>query len=223
MADPQYKHNDPDQDADLRRAMGEVVHNSAMVSQQLQMVGELVSGTGLLYFVLEEQTLGAQLNAVERMALATNWNEYVAHRPLAEQHRQGLLDLFKQVRKLSEYRNRIVHDIWWVFPTDEFPDAIEGVRATRWGKKDAQSTITSVRTLASVMGSAASALSSYHYAIAGNRDGQDLGVTFHEPSPHPQVRSTLESMRNGTLANWRWVEQVPGHGRPSTVNEPKHQ
>src|SRR4051794_10888672 len=146
--------------------IGRVAMNSGHASMALQQLAETVTGTGLLYFILRDATLGTQLKQVQTLVEYATTNEWIRHPPLDAEVRDLVLDTLKATKPLVEFRNRVIHDIWAPAPTEERSDGIGAFRATRWGKESLQSTVGTLHQIAAAFFLVACALGAAERALA---------------------------------------------------------
>src|SRR4051794_8367628 len=103
--------------------IGRVAMNSGHASMALQQLAETVTGTGLLYFILRDATLGTQLKQVQTLVEYATTNEWIRHPPLDAEVRDLVLGTLKATKPLVEFRNRVIHDIWAPAPAEQMASA----------------------------------------------------------------------------------------------------
>lgn len=196
---------------ELRNAMlaaiGRVAMNSGDVSMQVQQLAESVTGTGLIYFIMRDLTLGQQLGQVKMMVEQATTNEWIRHPPMDADVRTLILEALRPSRLLVEFRNRVVHDIWNPEPTESRPDGIYGYRATAWGKQSVSSTVGTLNLIASSFFLAACTLCEAERALVDlrkeNHSRDDVMMKVKEY--HRELIQREAAIKSGVLTGWHWV------------------
>lgn len=205
---------DSSQDEALLRAIGAVTRNSAMLAQMFQQLAATVTGSQLVVFAFDDKTLMPQRDLLENLLLATNWNPYAPHPPIAERHRQMTLRVLAECRTLIEFRNRIAHDVWQVWPSDEIPDRLEARKPMRWSSFSVETSIRSVNVVAKQFTAAAVALSTMETRIVRSR--RDDSLPDQDARPEMFLKS-CEERKQGTLDDFLWRKDK-WDGRPQRLN-----
>lgn len=198
-------------------AIGWVMRGSAELSRMFQQLAATATGSKLMPFLFDDKTLGSQRDMLERLVLATNWNPYAPHPAISDADRTTLLDILTECRQLIDFRNRVAHDEWSVWPTDLVPDAIEGRRPARWAKSEVHSSIRALHVLRRHLALAAAALSTMEVKIIEERVGPGRRVAG-AGTPATFLRSCAER-KAGRIDDWTWDEKQSKH-RPRRDNEP---
>lgn len=192
--------------------IGAVAMNSGHASMAVQQLAETVTGTGLVYFVLQDATLGAQLRNVQAMVEHATTNEWITHPHMDAEVRDTIIDTLKQMQLLVPLRNRVIHDMWTPTPTDEHPDGIYGYRATRWSKSTVNSTVGSLHQIASAFFLVACTLGAAERALIDLRKGDATqpfwsrdDATYELKGYHRDLLSRTSGIKSGQLKGWRWA------------------
>jgi hypothetical protein len=201
-----------DAQAAMFQAIGMVAMDSGWASMALQQLAADVAGTDLTYFMLQDRTLGFQVGQVKAIVSATTTNEWISHPPIDSEMRTLALSTLAGMATLTPYRNRIVHDIWRVTPTEEVPDGLTGDRATRWGKT-VESSRTTFYQISKMFFLVAATLNAAGDATRQLRDHdrdylrrrRDDRVGDAERY-HAQLSQRLTDLNNDRLDGWRWNE-----------------
>jgi hypothetical protein len=193
-------------------AIGRVAMNSGHASMALQQLAETVTGTGLLYFILRDATLGTQLKQVQTLVEHATTNEWIRHPPLDAEVRDLVLDTLRATKPLVEFRNRVIHDIWAPAPSEDHPDGIRAFRATRWGKEFLESTVGTLHQIAATFFLVACALGAAERALADlekldpGQPWRTRGEALRElQGYHGDLASRVTAIRSGGLEGWHWI------------------
>lgn len=163
---------DSSQNEALLLALGRVTFDSAHLANMLQQLASTITGSQHMAIAFEKGTLWPQVELLKRLMLATNWNPHVRHPEIADDHRNMTLAILGECSPLITFRNRISHDIWTVWPSDDVPDRLEARKPMRWSDDKIETSIRSVNIVARQISLATVALSSMEARITGNRDGR---------------------------------------------------
>lgn len=193
-----YRTNDPSQHAALMAAIGYVAHESAQLSHQLVQLAETISGTGLTYVLLENGPLGSQVSKILEMVKRLNTSEWLAHRTVKPRDAQAASEVLQHVKYLVELRNRLIHDVWYVYPITDCPDAIEGYPPTRWAQRTIHSSIRTVHIVYGLLGVAAAAISDIEVRIGSNRPEVDPGNV-------DRLAKLVVDVKANKNPAWRWI------------------
>jgi len=193
-----YRANDLSQHTALMAAIGYVAQESAQLSQQLAQLAGSISGTGLTYVLLEDWALGTQVSKVTEMVKRLNSNEWLVHPTVEPSDAQTATDVLQDVKYLIGFRNRLIHDVWWVYPTSDCPDAIEGYAPTRWAQKTVHASIRTVHIIYGLLSTTTAAISDIEMRISSNRAEVDPGNIGR------LARSVTDVKANKNPA-WRWL------------------
>lgn len=196
----------------LLAAIGAVTHSSAGLAQMFQQVAATVTGSWLVVFAFDDKTLMPQRDLLEKFVLATNWNEYAPHPEIRETDRQVLLDVLSECRQLIEFRNRIAHDTWDVWPSEEVLDRVVGRRPVRWSGTEVETSIGSINVVAKHIGFAAGALSSLESRVDRSRNGDTRVEEDRRPEQFLQL---CDERKKGSGFLW---QSTKWEGRPQRVN-----
>ena len=208
-------------DQKLLAAIGGVTRDSGHASMALQQLIETVSGTGLIYFILRDAPLGQQLKQVRMMVEQAATNEFIQHPEVDPEVRDLILGILKAMQPLVELRNRVVHDIWSPAPAPERPDAISGIRATRWGREAAQSSVRTFRILARTFFLVAVTIGVAERTLVDLRRGavdewHSRDEVLRElKRRHRELTERVAGIKAGNLDGWHW-ESIPIGGAKSS-------
>jgi hypothetical protein len=192
--------------------IGAVAMNSGHASMAVQELAETMTGTGLIYFMLQDATLGAQLKNVQAMVEQATTNEWIKHPPMDAEVRDVIIEALKQMQSLVPLRNRVIHDVWAPAATAEHPDGIFGFRATRWGKSTVNSTVGSLNQIASAFFLVACTLGAAERALIELRNSDTAqpywsrdDATYELKRYHRDLLTRSTGIKSGQLEGWRWV------------------
>jgi hypothetical protein len=193
-------------------SIGSVAMNSGHASMAVQQLAETMTGTGLIYFILQDATLGAQLKNVLAMVERATTNEWIDHPPMDTEVRDLIIDALKEMQYLVSLRNRVVHDVWAPAPTAEYPTGIYGFRATRWSKSTVNSTVGSLNQVASAfflvactLGAAERALIKLREKDGPQPDWFREDVMSELKGYHGDLVARCTGIKSGQLQGWRWA------------------
>lgn len=193
-------------------AIGDVTMSSGHASMALQQMAEAMTGTGLIYFILRDGTLGTQVKHVRTMVEQATTNEWIRHPPMDTEARAMVLSTLKVMEKLVNWRNRVVHDVWEPAPSENWPDGLLGYRATRWGKEHVKTTVGSLHLLGKTFFLVACVLGDAGRAIEVLRSREQDATMAHRNDPlrsargyHRDLIARATAMESGQQEGWRWT------------------
>ena len=149
-------------------------------------------------------TLGSQVSKLAAMVARLNSNEWLAHPPVDPQDAQAAAELLKEVRYLVAFRNRLMHDVWYVYPTEDCHDAIEGHPPTRWAQKTVHSSIRTVHVIYGLLSIAGAAVSDVEEQIIARELGR---AARHDLGNVRRLAASIADVKRGANPVWRWEER----------------
>lgn len=203
---------------EMLAGIGNVAMNSGHASQAVQQMIEVVSGTGLIYFIMRDAPLGSQVKDARTMVAKAGTNEWIRHPPVDIEVRDLILKTLGALGRLVDYRNRIIHDIWWPAPTNSQPKGIHGNRATRWGKETVTSNVKSLHQVANTFFLVAATLGAAERALVDLRRLGDSPASWQRTDAMRELlgydrdlTARMTSIETGTLDGWLWVKTPYAH------------
>lgn len=192
----------------LHEAIGGVMFSSSAFSDALQQLAATVIGSDLIFFLLEDKMMGGQLKDVQQLLEGTNSNEWVRHPSISESDRADAIALLKLCEYFVQRRNRVAHDQFAVYPSDEVADQVEARRATRWPKKHLTTSITSLRLLDHSLFSAAISMQILDQAILGTRAGKPPLRDLRERVEFDRHIQGMRRIQQNQDKRWLWHEEA---------------
>lgn len=199
---------------DITSAIGRVVATSAWATIALQEMAAAVAGSDMLYFLMEDATMGTQIKQTKALIEGPErWTSMVDGPPLTRESRDAALDCLSLLAWLTPFRNRIVHDAW--YPDERLSaDGVLGRRATRFGRLEVLSRRATFHRIAYSFFLATKCLNETTLAVHALRDRPAEGFGTTHLQNATAALTTLAARRQasdrGRDPDWLW-SQSPLH------------
>lgn len=195
---------------EMTSAIGRVVATSAWATIALQELAVALADSEYVYFLMEDSTMGGQINQVENLIKGPKrWSWSSKASPLHRESEEVALQCLVPLRRLSLYRNRIVHDEWYPDLRWGYTDGLLGRRATRYGKNEILSRRVTFHRVAYSLSIATESLNHTAIAVRDLRGSGQLGLD--ELRLARDCLATLDRRRldaeAGRDPEWRWLER----------------